>query len=199
VLEKWEFGSVEWCRFAAQIGVELLEKARLDRDKLEWGFSEEYTYLPARLLAGRDKAVWHFMIHDGKIAGGASLPEQCLALPGFHVVAPWPPIGEASAMPYDLAGQNRRFAEEARMWKELAAAGRLLKERSVARPAVWPREIAIALSPDANCNGGLHNLTSVRIKHSPELEGFPFTDMGVPDLNRMSPDQKHRFYRLLDW
>lgn len=198
-LEKWEFGSVEWCRFAAQTGVELLEKARLDREKLEWGFSEEYTCLPARLLDGRDRAVWHFMIRAGNITGGASLPEQCLALPGFHVVAPWPLIAVASSVQYDLAGQNRRFAEEAEMWKELAAAGRLPKERSVARPAVWPREIALALSPNSGGIGGLHNLTAVRIKRSPELEGFPFTDMGVPDLSRMSVQQKQEFYRLLGW
>jgi hypothetical protein len=197
VLEKSEFGSVEWRQFAAQTGVRLLENAHLDLEKLEWGFSEEYTYLPVRLLGGCERSAWHFMIHHGKISGGASLPEQCLALPGFHVVAPWPLIAEASAMPYDLAGQQRRFAEEAEMWKELAAAGRLPKGRSVARPAVWPREIAIALSPDANGNGGLHNLTAVRIKSSPELQGFPFTDMGVPDFNRMSLDQKHRFYQLL--
>jgi hypothetical protein len=199
VLEKWEFGSLEWCRFAAQTGVELLEKARLFREKLEWGFSEEYTYVPARLLGSRDRAVWHSMIHEGKITGGASLPEQCLALPGFHVVAPWPLIARASSIPYDLAGQQRRFAEEAQMWKELAAAGRLPKARSLARPAVWPREIAVALSPDSSGNGGLHNLTAARIKPSPELEGFQFTDMGVPDLNRMSAEQKERLYRLLGW
>ncbi len=199
VLEKWEFGSIEWCRFAAQTGVELLEKARLDREKLEWGFSEEYTYIPVRLLGGRERAAWHFMIRGREITGGASLPEQCLALPGFHVVAPWPLIAQASSMPYDLAGQQRRFAEEHEMWKELSAAGRLPKERSLARPAVWPREIALALSPDAGGKGGLHNLTAVRIKPSPELEGFPFTDMGVPDLNRMSAEQKERLYRLLGW
>jgi hypothetical protein len=198
-LEKWEFGSVEWRRFAAETGIELLEGAGLDAEKLEWGFSEEYSHLPARLLGSRDKAVWHFMFHAGKISGGASLPEQCVALPGFHAVAPWPLIAQASSMPYGLAGQNRRFAEEAEMWKQLAAAGRLPKGCSVARPAVWPREIAIALSPDANGNGGLHNLTAARIKHSPELEGFPFTDMGVPDFNRMNAEQKQRFYRLLGW
>jgi hypothetical protein len=198
-LEKWEFGSVEWCRFAAQTGVELLEKAHLDREKLEWGFSEEYTHVPARLLGSRDRPVWHFMIHQGRISGGASLPDQCLALPGFHVVAPWPLIAEASSVTYDLEGQKRRFAEENEMWKELSAAGRLPKKRSVARPAVWPREIAAALSPDARGKGGLHNLTAVRIKHSPELEGFPFTAMGVPELSRMSVEQKERFYRLLGY
>jgi hypothetical protein len=106
VLEKWEFGSIEWCRFAAQTGVELLEKAHLDREKLEWGCSEEYTQVPARLLGSRDRAVWHFMIHQGRISGGASLPEQCLALPGFHVVAPWPLIAQASSVTYDLKGSN---------------------------------------------------------------------------------------------
>jgi hypothetical protein len=111
VLQKWEFGSIESCRFAAQTGVELLGKGHLDREKIEWGFSEVYTHVPARLLVWRDRAVWHFMVHQGKINGGASLTEQCLALPGFHVVAPWPRIAEASSVPYNLAGQNRRFAE----------------------------------------------------------------------------------------
>ena len=54
-LEKWEFGSLEWCEFAAKTGVKLINQAKLDLSKYEWGFSAEYTHLPERLLAGRDK------------------------------------------------------------------------------------------------------------------------------------------------
>jgi hypothetical protein len=196
VLEKWEFGSIEWCRFAAQTGVELLEKAHLDREKLEWGCSEEYTQVPARLLGSRDRAVWHFNDSPGKdqrrrFAAGA-MP-RAARIPCCRTVA-----SDRTSFVGDLRpqGQQRRFAEENEMWNELRAAGRLPNERSVARPAVWPREIATALSPDARGSGGLHNFTAVRIKPSPELEGFPFTDMGVPDFSRMSVEQKERFYRL---
>ena len=41
-------------------------------------FSEEYTYIPERLLAGRDKVGWHFMINYGKFSRDASLPDKCL-------------------------------------------------------------------------------------------------------------------------
>ncbi|GAJ18781.1 unnamed protein product, partial [marine sediment metagenome] len=39
-LEKWEFGSLEWCKFAAETGVKLINQANLDLSKYEWGFSE---------------------------------------------------------------------------------------------------------------------------------------------------------------
>ncbi|KKL66465.1 hypothetical protein LCGC14_2144700, partial [marine sediment metagenome] len=73
-IEEWEFGSLEWCKFAAETGVNLINQANLDLNKYEWGFSEDYIFIPKRLLAGRDKVGWHFMIHNGKVSGGASLP-----------------------------------------------------------------------------------------------------------------------------
>jgi len=108
-LEKWEFGSLEWCEFAAETGVKLIKQANLDLDKYEWGFSEEYTNLPKRLMMGRDKAGFHFMIHNGKVSGGASLPDECLKLPGFHVVVEWALIAHASSFIYDLKGQEKRM------------------------------------------------------------------------------------------
>ncbi len=38
-IEKWEFGSLEWCIFAAETGVKLINQANLDLSKYEWGFS----------------------------------------------------------------------------------------------------------------------------------------------------------------
>jgi len=104
-IEKWEFGSLEWSQFAAETGVKLIKQANLDLNKYEWGFSEEYTNLPERLLAGHEKAGYHFMIHNGKVSGGASLPEECLKLPGFHVRAEWALIAHASSYIYDFKSE----------------------------------------------------------------------------------------------
>lgn len=84
--DKWEFGSLEWCQFAAGTGVRLIKDANLDLSKYEWGFSEEYTHIPERFLGERGKAGWHFMIHDGEVSGGAGLPAECLALPGCRKI-----------------------------------------------------------------------------------------------------------------
>ena len=53
-----------------------------DVEKWEWGFSEIYTHLPERLIAGRDQAAFHFHITGDKVGGGAGTPEGTLALPG---------------------------------------------------------------------------------------------------------------------
>ncbi len=122
-IEKWEFGSLEWCKFAAKTGVELIIQAKFDLSKYEWGFSEEYTHLPERLLAGRDKVGWHFMIHNGKVSGGTSLPKECLELPGFHVAIEWALIAHASSFIYDLEGQEKRGIDENKLFKDLEIAG----------------------------------------------------------------------------
>ena len=45
--EVGEFGSKAWCEACAAGGVQLLEEANLPAD-LEWGFSEDYTWISAR-------------------------------------------------------------------------------------------------------------------------------------------------------
>jgi hypothetical protein len=194
-LEKWEFGSLEWCQFAAKTGVKLINQAKLDLSQYEWGFSEEYLYVPKRLLAGRDKVGWHFMIHDGKVSGGASLPIECLELPGFHARVEWAKIAHASSFIYDLKGQNKRFKEEETLTNDLVKAGKGSKINSFKSKPVWPPGIGEAL---VGIGGeGLHNITARRLKHSPEVSDFPQTEYGVPILTEMTEEQKMRFYKLL--
>ncbi len=194
--EKWEFGSLEWCKFAEETGVKLINQANLDLDKYEWGFSEEYTHLPKRLLAGRDKVGWHFMIHNGKVSGGASLPIECLELPGFHVRIEWALIAHASSFIYDLKGQNKRFKDEEILNNDLIMAGKGRKTKLFEGKPIWPPGIGEALM---GVDGeGLHNITARRIKHSPELKDFPQTGYGVPILTKMTDEEKARFFKLLE-
>jgi len=194
-LEKWEFGSLEWCQFAAKTGVKLINQAELDLSKYEWGFSEEYTHLPERLLAGRDRVGWHFMIHNGKVSGGASLPIECLKLPGFHVTIEWALIAHASSFIYDLKGQGKRMNDEEILNNDLAMVGKGRKTNPFNSKPVWPPGIGEALVGIAG--EGLHNVTARRLKHSPELRDFPHTEYGVPVFTRMTDEQKTRFIRLL--
>ena len=73
--EKWEFGCLRWCEFASGLGVDLITSANLDLDKYAWGFSEEYTHTPDRLMDGREVAGYHLMIKDGKVSGGPFIPK----------------------------------------------------------------------------------------------------------------------------
>ena len=194
-LEKWEFGSLEWCQFAAKTGVELITQAKLDLSKYEWGFSEEYTHLPKRLLAGRDKVGWHFMIRNGKVSGGASLEKECIELPGFHVAIEWALIAHASSYIYDLKGQEKRQQDEQKLHKELETVGIRSNTNPFKSKPIWPPGIGEAL---VGIDGeGLHNITARRLKHSPELIDFPSTEYGVPILNKMTDEEKTRFYKLL--
>lgn len=194
-IEKWEFGSLEWCKFAAETGVKLINQANLDLDRYEWGFSEEYTHIPKRLLAGREKAGYHFMIKNGKVSGGASLPNECRELPGFHVRIEWALIAHASSFIYDLKGQRQRGNDEKILNDDLAKAGKGSKTNPYLSKPIWPPGIGEAL---VGIDGeGLHNITARRLLHSPELKDFPHTEFGVPILTKMTDEEKTRFYKLL--
>ena len=194
-LEKWEFGSLEWCKFAAETGVKLINQANLDLDKYEWGFSEEYTHVPQRLLAGREIVGWHFMIQNGKVSGGASLPIECLDLPGFHARVEWAKIAHASSFIYDLKGQAKRGNDEKILENDLMSVGKGNKSNTFRSKPVWPPGIGEAL---VGIDGeGLHNITARRLMHSPELKDFPQTEYGVPILTEMTDEEKERFYKLL--
>ena len=194
-LEKWEFGSLEWCKFAAKTGVKLINQAKLDLSKYEWGFSAEYTHLLERLLAGRDKVGWHFMIHNGKVSGGVSLPNECLELPGFHICEEWAKIAHASSFIYDLKGQKKRMNDSQVLDNDLKMVGKGSKTNSFKSKPVWPQGIGEAL---VGIDGeGLHNITARRLKHSPEVKDFPQTEYGVPILTEMTEEEKTRFYKLL--
>jgi len=194
-LDKWEFGSLEWCQFAAKTGVELISQAKLDLSKFEWGFSEEYTHLPKRLMTGRDRVGWHFMIHNGKVNGGATLPKECIELPGFHVTIEWALIAHASSFIYDFKGQRKRMNDEQILDNDLMMVGKGRKTNPFKSKQVWPPGIGEAL---VGIKGeGLHNITARQLKHSPELTDFPHTEYGVPILTKMTDEEKTRFYNLL--
>ncbi len=194
-LEKWEFGSLEWCEFAAKTGVNLIKQAKLDLSKFEWGFSEEYTHIPKRLLAGRDRVGWHFMIHDRKVSGGASLSKECLELPGFHVAIEWALIAHASSFIYDLKGQEKRMNDERKLFEELEIVGIRNNTSIFKSKPLFPPVIGEALMGIGG--EGLHNITARRLRHSPELKDFPQTEYGVPILTKMTDEEKARFYKLL--
>ncbi len=194
-----EFGSKEWCEACAEYGVRLLEDGSLPAD-IEWGFSEVYTHPPARLLAdGRDLSAYYLMVRDGRVTGGDGAPEDCRALPGFHIALPWAAICNQSRTRYGREGQIRRSAQEKVLFQQI--------EEHVGRPnplslgggpkQVWPRDVAMALGKGAEEGGGLHNIAASLQRPSPEFADFPTTDMAVPDFAAMSGEQKRRFLTLL--
>jgi hypothetical protein len=220
----WEFASAEWCQYCGELGARLLLEADLDLSKYSWGFSEEYTLTPERLMAGREAAGYYFMISNGQVSGGAGLPEECLALPGFHIKANWAAIASQSSYFYDSEGNRGRGADEVKMWKEISKLGGSISAKGEAKGAgkgkapdpnaprcnacgstdhvreecpVWPPGIGEALSVDVAQGKGLHNLTARALKHSPELLALPQTSWGVPDVARMNDDQKTEFLKLL--
>ena len=194
-----EFGSKAWCEACARYGVQLLEDGDLPAD-VEWGFSEIYTHPPARLLeGGREMSAYFIMVKDGRITGGDGAPEECRALPGFHVKIQWASICNQSGTKYGREGQMRRSGQEKMMFQRIA--------EHVGRPNplglgggpkhVWPREVGMALGKGAEEGGGLHNIAASLQWPSPEFAGLPTADMGVPDFEAMTEDQKQRFLGLL--
>jgi len=219
---RWEFGSVEWVEYAAGLGVSLFESSGLDLSPHEWGFSEEYTHIPDRLLAGREKAGYQLMIHNGQVSGGTTLSNECLALPGFHVSIDWALIAHSSYFPFNVEGRQQRVADHAALRGDLEAAGvsyvwnrpgyarkeihgelggATVVEGQPECPAcgstgheragcpVWPPGIGEVL--------GLNKDKTKRLLRSPELEGLPETEWGVPIFAAMTDEQKARFIPLL--
>ena len=171
------------------------------RPDTEWGFSEIYTHPPARLLEnGREMSAYFIMVKDGRITGGDGAPEECRALPGFHVKLPWASICNQSRTKYGREGQMRRSAQEKVMFQQI--------EEYVGRPNplglgggpkhVWPREVGMALGKGMRKKAAA-STTSPRACRwpSPEFADFPTTDMAVPDFEAMSEAQKQRFLALL--
>jgi len=215
-LERWEFGCLAWCEFASRLGVQLIRNADLDLNSYAWGFSEEYTDIPARLLDGRDVAGYHLMIKDGEVSGGPFIPKECLALPGFHVAVEWPIIAHSSYLPFNNIGHQERGEAHMRLRRELHAVGigdgkwvlestmrndddadqmcRACGSLTHARVdcPVWPPGIGEALG--SNPDSAAHKW---RLKRSPELEGFPESEWGVPIFSDMDREQQERFLGIL--
>jgi hypothetical protein len=190
--QPWEFGSIEWVQYAAGLGVALFEQSGLDFSEHEWGFSEEYNHIPERLLAGRDKAGYHLMIHNGKVSGGTSLPDECLALPGFHARIDWALIAHSSYFPFNTEGMHQRAADQAALRTDLKAAGVSIcrsPDHDRQNCPVWPPGIGEVLAVNKD--------KTKRLLRSPELENLPETEWGVPVFSRMTEEQKVRFIALL--
>ena len=210
--EKWEFGCLRWCEFASQLGVTLITNAKLDLSECSWGFSEEYTHIPTRLLGNRDIAGYHLMIVDGKVSGGPFIPEDCLRLPGFHVAVDWALIAHSSYLPFNTIGGQERGRAQVKLRRELKEIGigdgKWSLESSLKGtgdpprcPAcgsqkhdrkdcpVWPPGIGEALG-----NNPDHRW---RLKRSPELEDYPETNWGVPIFSDMTVKQQTAFKSLL--
>ena len=195
-----EFGSKAWCEACAAYGVRLLEDAEHPPD-LAWGFTENYTHPPARLLTdGRELCGYYFMIKDGEISGGDGVPEECLALPGFHPELPWAAIANQSGAKYGREGQRQRSADEQEMYAAIEAyVGRPNPlERKPWPEVVWPPSVGAALSKGGEEGGGLHNIAATLQSPSPEFADFPTTELGVPIFTSMSEEQKHTFLKMLN-
>jgi len=211
--ETWEFGCLAWCEFASKLGVELIRNSNLDLEQYSWGFSEEYLAVPERLMDGREVAGYHLVIKDGAVSGGPFIPEQCLALPGFHVAVEWPLIAHSSYLPFNNVGHQSRGEAHVRLRRDLHAVGigdgRWVLEHTMRSDdescracgsleharidcPVWPPGIGEALgsNPDMTAH-------KWRLRRSPELEGFPESDWGVPIFEDMDEEQKERFLGLL--
>ncbi len=191
-----EFGSRAWCEACAAYGVKILEAADLPSD-LSWGFSEIYTCPPARLV-GEDwpRSGYYFMVKDGVISGGADIPDECLAIPGFHVKFRWAYICNQSGSKYGLAGQKQRGIDEGDLLREMTEhLGDEPDLGGVPNP-VWPKPIVAALMVGVEEGAGLHNIAASLQRPSPEFADLPTTELGIPVFSRMSDIQKADFLAL---
>ena len=197
-VEKWEFGSTEWCEYCGNLGVQMINENVADLTGIEWGFSEIYTHAPDRILAGREMSAYYFMVKDGKATGGVGAPEECRALPGFHVEIPWGAIAHASSFFYGRKGQAERSAGEGVLFKAIAESTGISNPLGLKRREVyWHPEIGRALGKGAEEGGGLHNETAKRLIPSPEVANLPQTKWGVPIWEEMSEKQRNDFLVLI--
>ena len=191
-----EFGSKPWCEACARYGVEILRAYDLPSD-LEWVFSEIYTAPPARLVSEDwPQSGYHFMVKDGVVSGGATVPDECLAIPGFHVNMRWGFICHQSATKYGAAGQRQRGADEGELIREISDYLGYQANLGGWENPVWPQPIIDALSVGVEEGAGLHNIAASLQITSPEYAGLPITDLGVPVFKRMSDAQKAEFLTL---
>jgi hypothetical protein len=191
-----EFGSRAWCEACAAYGVKILEASDLPPD-LSWGFSETYTYPPARLVSD-DWPVsgYYFMVKDGVISGGADVPDECLAIPGFHVKFRWAYICNQSGSKYGSAGQKQRGVEEGDLYRDMAEYLGYEPDLGGVPNPVWPKPIIAALSVGVEEGAGLHNIAASLQSPSPEFADLPTTELGVPVFSRMTDIQKADFVAL---
>ncbi|MGI9221612.1 MAG: hypothetical protein ACR2QS_11330 [Woeseiaceae bacterium] len=191
-----EFGSRAWCETCAAYGVKILEAAAMPAD-LSWGFSEIYTCPPSRLVSNEwPRSGYYFMVKDGVISGGADIPDECLALPGFHAQFRWAFLCNQSASLYGTEGQKQRGLDEAELHEAMGNYLGSKPELGGVPDAVWPKPIVAALMVGVEEGAGLHNIAATLQSPSPEFADMPTTELGVPDFARMSDAQKADFIAL---
>ncbi len=194
-----EFGSKPWGEACAAHSVTILEAENLSTD-LAWAFTEHYTHPPARLMeGGREKAGYYIIVKDGKVSGGDGIPDEALAIPGFHISARWAAICNQSGAFYGTEGGKKRSADEAVMYAALAKyVGRPNPLKQGGGPKIiWPKEIGGPLMDGHEDGNGLHNIAATLQMPSPEFADFPVTKMLVPDFDAMTEDQKQTFIKML--
>lgn len=194
-----EFGSKEWGEACAAAAVKILKAANLPAD-FQWAFTEHYTHPPARLMqGGREKAGYYIIVKDGEITGGDGVPEEALAIRGFHIRARWAALCNQSGALYGKEGGRKRGEGERAMREAI--------EKYVGRPNPyaepsgseiwWPDEIGGPLMAGSEEGNGLHNIAATMQIPSPEFADFPVTEMRVPIFDDMTEEQKKEFLKLL--
>ena len=203
-----EFGSKAWGEACAEGSIKILEAANLPSD-INWAFTEDYTHAPQRLMeGGRKNAGYYIMVKDGKVSAGDGIPEESLALPGFHVQMPWALICNQSGAKYGREGQRQRSADEQVLNAAIAeylgrpnpfdypinAAGHPSPMLDPAGP--WPTAVGSALGEGGEEGNGLHNIAATLQTDSPEFADLPVTALRVPIFADMTEEQKSDFARL---
>ena len=203
-----EFGSREWGEACAEASIKMLEAVELPQST-NWAFTEDYTFPPKRLMqGGRTHSGYYIMVKNGKVSAADGIIKEALSLPGFHVQLPWAYIANQSGTLYGKEGQLRRSQDEAVLMAsiveylgrdnpfKLPINGKGEASYMLEPVGPWPKEVGMAVAEGSEEGNGLHNVAATLQKKSPEFEGLPVTEMGVPILTDMTDEQKVTFLLL---
>ena len=145
-------------------------------------------------------SAYYMMVKDGKITGGDGAPDECRALPGFHVEIPWAAICNQSAAKYRPRGPAATLGRRT---------GHVPGDRGIRRPTEPARygppsqgRLAAGrrrrpLARAERQGGGLHNIAATLQSPSPEYADLPTTEMRVPVFSAMTDEQKKFFLKML--
>ena len=203
-----EFGSKAWGEACAEGAIKILEAANLP-STITWAFTEDYTHPPARLMeGGRKNAGYYIMVKEGKVTAGDGIPEEALAIPGFHAKIPWACICHQSGALYGKEGQKQRGADTQVLYAAITEyVGRenpfgfdINKEgkpnQMIDPVGPWPAEVGAALGEGGEEGNGLHNIAATLQTDSPEWADLPVTAMRVPIFADMTDQQKADYVKL---
>ncbi len=203
-----EFGSKAWGEGCSECAIKILEAANLPSD-INWAFTEDYTHPPARLMTGgRTRAGYYIMVKNGVVSAGDGVPDESLALPGFHGQVPWAAICNQSAALYGREGQKQRSVDQGLLFTAIGEyVGRSnpfnFPINAAGKPSLmldpvgpWPKEVGAALGEGGEEGNGLHNIAATLQMDSPEFADLPVTDLRVPIFAEMTDQQKADFVKL---